>query len=153
MGKHAGEIRRRRDGREPGVLRSLLSLLFLATGVLIGLGALGHSFMGRLEVDAELAKFPIAFDVYSMLYVVWHFVGGCMVLFGLTIVWAFFRWRRGNTSFLPMTGLIGALYFCTGFGGFLYRHYDPFMLVFLVEGTVLLLCSGALGKSPRTHVG
>jgi hypothetical protein len=49
----------------------------------------------------KLAKFPIAFDVYSMLYVVWYFVGGCMALFGITIVWAWFRLRRGDTGLSP----------------------------------------------------
>lgn len=88
-----------------------------------------------------------------MLYVVWYFVGGCMALFGITNVWAWFRWRRGDTCFLPLTGLIGALYFCTGVGGFVYRHRDPFMLVFLVQGAVLLLCSVVLGKSPRALAG
>ena len=88
-----------------------------------------------------------------MLDVVWYFVGGCMALFGITNVWAWFRWRRGDTCFLPLTGLIGALYFCTGVGGFVYRHRDPFMLVFLVQGAVLLLCSVVLGKSPRALAG
>jgi CHASE2 domain-containing sensor protein len=121
-------------------------------GALIALGAFGHSFMGRLEVDQELGKFPIAFDVDSMLYVTWYFVGGCMALFGLTIVWAWWRLRRGETTLLGVTGLIGALYVATGLGGFLYRHRDPFMLMFLLEGALLLLCSTVLHKRTPLHV-
>jgi hypothetical protein len=119
-------------------MRKLLSALFLLVGVLIGLGGLGHSFMGRLAVDAELGKFPIAPDVATMLYVVWYFVGGCMVLFGFTIVWAWYRQGLGEVSLLLVTALIGILYLAVGVGGFFYRRHDPFMLMFVLEGAVVL---------------
>ncbi len=45
-------------------------VLFLTVGVFIGLGAVGHSFTGRLAVDAQLAKFPIASNLRTMLCVV-----------------------------------------------------------------------------------
>jgi hypothetical protein len=130
-------------------MKASLSVLFLATGLFIGLGALGHSFVGRLVVDAELAKFPIAFDVYSMLYVVWYFVGGCMALFGIITIWAWFRWRGGDTNLLVVTGLIGTLYFFNGAAGFFYRHHDPFMLLFLVQGAILVVCSAYFTKHPK----
>jgi hypothetical protein len=129
-------------------VKTLLSIVLVAMGVLIGLGGLAHSFMGRLAVDAELSKFPIAFDVDSMLYVVWYFVGGCMVLFGVIILWAWFRWRKGDPTLLQVTVLIGVLYFATGLGGFFYRHSDPFMLVFLIQGLLLVTCSVVLSASP-----
>jgi hypothetical protein len=127
-------------------MRKLLSALFLLVGVLIGLGGLAHSFMGRLAVDAELGKFRIAPDVATMLYVVWYFVGGCMLLFGFTIVWAWYRRGSGDVSLLLVTALIGILYFAVGVGGFLYRHRDPFMLMFLFQGAVVLGASLALRR-------
>jgi hypothetical protein len=130
-------------------MKRLLSIVLSLMGALIGLGGFAHSFMGRLAVDAELSKFPIAFDVDSMRYVVWYFVGGCMALFGAIILWAWFRRRNGDSTLLPVAGLIGLLYVATGVGGFFYRHHDPFMLMFLVEGALLVVCSVGLTAVPR----
>jgi hypothetical protein len=128
-------------------------VLFLTVGVLIGLGAFGHSFMGRLAVDAELGKFAIAPAVATMLYVVWYFVGGCMALFAFTAVWASYRQRKGDVSLLFITALIGVLYFATGLGGFLCRRGDPFMLVFVTEGALLVAASFVLSRRAATPVG
>ncbi len=127
-------------------MRRAASVVFLLVGATIGLGAFGHSFMGRLVVDGELDKFPIARDVYTMLYVVWYFVGGCMLLFAVVIALAWFRQKRGQPSLLLVTALIGTLYLGTGVGGMVYRHGDPFMSVFILEGALLLVCSLLLGK-------
>lgn len=128
-------------------MRWLASVAFLTIGILNGLGAVGHSFMGRLAVDAELAKFPVASNVLTMLYAVWYFVGGCMALFACTILWAWFRLRRGERGLLFATALIGILYMATGVGGFAYRHGDPFFLVFIVEGSLLTVSSLVLSGS------
>ena len=113
-------------------MKSLTSAVFLLAPSL-ALGAFGHSFMGRLPVDAELDKFPVARDVYSMLYVTGYFVGGCMLVFGMTIVVAWFRLRRGDSTLLLITLFIGMLYLAVGIGGMVYRHGDPFVSVFIVE--------------------
>jgi hypothetical protein len=133
-------------------MRKLLSVLLLVVGVLIGLGALGHSFLGRLPVDAELGKFPIAPDVGTMLYVTWYFIGGCFALFGFTIVVAWYRLRKGEVTLLFVTALIGILFLATGVGGFLYRRGDPFMLVFVVEGALVLWASLVLRSRGQASV-
>jgi hypothetical protein len=136
-------------------MRRLASTLLLVVAVVIGLGAFGHSFMGRLHVDAELAKFPVDPNVYTMLYVVWYFLGGCMALFALAILWASFRLRSGERSPLFITALIGFLYFAVGVGGFIYRHGDPFQLLFVTLGALLLLAtfiwSRSSGAPPPPH--
>ncbi len=128
-------------------MRRVASVVLLLVGVVIGLGAFGPSFMGRLVVDGELDKFPIAGDVYSMLYVVWYFVGGCMLLFALIIALAWFGQRSGEASLLLVTALIGGLYLCAGVGGMVYRHGDLFMPAFILEGALLLVCSLVLGRA------
>jgi hypothetical protein len=102
--------------------------------------------MGRLHLDAELAKLPIAPNVYTMINVVWYFVGGCMALFGLAIVWAWFHLRRDERSPLFITALIGVLSFVTGVGGFIYRHGDLFQLLFVTLGALLLLSTFVLSR-------
>jgi hypothetical protein len=127
-------------------MRRLASVLLVTVGALIGLGAFGHSFMGRLAVDAELGKFPVDPNVGTMLYVVWYFVGCCMALFGGIILWAWVRLRTGDPALLPITALIGLLYFAIGAGGFIFRRGDPFMLVFLVQGATLASASLYLNR-------
>ncbi len=126
--------------------RRIASVALLVMGVLITLGAYGHGFMGRRHVDVELDKFAIAPNVYTMLYVVWYFVSGCMLLFGLTVIAAWVQQRKGKLALLPVTGLIGILYFLTGVGGMFYRNGDPFMATFIVEGGVLAAASAALAR-------
>lgn len=126
------------------------SAALLVVGVLITLGAYGHGFMGRKNIDVELDKFAIAPNVYTMLYVVWYFVSGCMLVFGLTVVAAWAQQRKGRTALLPVAGMIGALYLATGVGGMIYRNGDPFMAVFIVEGGTLLCAALVLRRRTGT---
>ena len=45
--------------------------------------AFGHGSQAR-HLHAALDQFPINADVRSMIYVVWYFVSGCMLVFGVT---------------------------------------------------------------------
>jgi hypothetical protein len=132
--------------------RKIASAVFLVLGVMIVLGAYGHGFMGRRNIDAELDKFAIATGIYTMLYVVWYFVSGCMLLFGITIIVSWFRLRRGQRDTLLVVYMIGALYFATGVGGMIYRHGDRFMSVFIIEGALLLASSYVLHKPAGVDV-
>jgi hypothetical protein len=125
------------------MLRRLSSYVFLVVGIVIGLGAFGHGNAVR-KVHAAIDRFPIDSDVSSMLYVVWYFVSGCMLVFGATIVWTWFRLRAGDGSSLPAVRLIGALYVAIGAGGMVYRHGDPFMGFFILLGGLLLASSWGL---------
>ena len=128
--------------------RRIASTALLIVGVLIALGAYGHGFLGRKHIDVELAKFPIASNVYTMLYVVWYFTSACFLLFGLIAIAAWREERRGRTALLPVVGTIGVLFLATGIGGMIYRNGDPFMATFIVEGGVLLLAALALAPRP-----
>jgi hypothetical protein len=134
--------------------RKVFSATFLLIGVLIGLGAYGHGFVGRGTIDAELDKFQIGRDVYTMLYVVWYFVSGCMALFGLTILWAWARLRRGDPSLLFVAYLIGVLYLASGVGGMIYMQGDPFgiMTLFILEGALLLISTFVLSRTTPPSV-
>lgn len=128
-------------------MRRAASALFLFLGVFIASGAYGHGFVGRLNIDRELDKFPIASDTYTMLYVVWYFVSGCMLTFGLTIIWAWVKLRRGDRGLLPAVYLIALLYMADGIGGMIYRHGDPFMGMFLGIGALLLASAQLLDRT------
>ena len=139
------------------MLRRLSSYVFLIVGILIGLGAFGHGNAVK-NVHAAIDRFPIDPNVSTMLYVVWYFVSGCMLLFGVTIVWSWFRSRAGDLGSLRVPLLIGALYVAVGVGGMIYRHGDPFMATFIVLGGLLLAStlavrSGVASSSTRSAAG
>jgi hypothetical protein len=62
--------------------RKIFSWIFLLTGIVIGLGAFGHDSNTRHLTD-EFAKFP-ALDgrLVAIVFAVWHFCSGCMLVFG-----------------------------------------------------------------------
>ncbi|HEY0709851.1 MAG TPA: hypothetical protein VGG33_23765 [Polyangia bacterium] len=135
---------------KPTTLEKFASSALLVLGILLALGAYGHGFVGRLPIDAELAKHAIERDTFQMLYVVWHFVTGAMLLCGGALVWAWFRVRRGDRQPLFVVTLVGALYLAVGVGGIVYRNGDPFMMVFIIEGALVLLSAWAL-RAPRVE--
>jgi hypothetical protein len=118
-------------------IRMLASVLFLVDSIIIGLGAFGHGLQAH-RVHEVLDPFPIERDIGSMIYVVWYFVSGCMLTFGLTLVWVWQRLRSGDTRPWFAALLIGVLYIGIGAFGLVYRHGDPFMGFFVVLGAVLL---------------
>jgi hypothetical protein len=131
-------------------LRALLSTIYVATAVLMIAGAYGHGFLGRKVIDAELARYPIDEGVYTMLYVVWYFVSGCMLLFGIAAIWAWLQARRGEFRPMFVVYLIAVLYVASGLGGLIYRHGDPFHYVFIVLGALLGLCGYAFAREAST---
>jgi hypothetical protein len=127
------------------MIRKIASYAFLIVGIVIGLGAFGHGHAVR-HVHGAIDGFPIDPDVSAMLYVVWYFVSGCMLVFGATIVWTWFRLRTGEPAPLFVVYLIGTLYTAIGIGGMIYRNGDSFMGLFVALGGVLLASSFVLKK-------
>lgn len=132
------------------MLRKFASVLLAITGLLIGLGAFGHSFMGRKALDAGLASLPIDAHTDKLIYLVWYFCGGCMLVFGMLVIWAAWRAWSGGKHALYASGLIGVFYLLTGLLALDYMR-EPFWGVFVGLGALATLCSalGALRTSSR----
>lgn len=126
--------------------RRLASIVFLFDSLLIGLGAFGHALQAP-HLHAAIDQFPIEPDMHSMLYVVWYFVSGCMLTFGVTLIWVWHRVRRGDRPPMIVANVIGLLYVGIGAFGLVYRHGDVFMAFFLALGAVLIV-SGFLLMPP-----
>jgi hypothetical protein len=129
-------------------MRKLFYWLFLIVGIVIGLGAVGHTLAAR-HVHEALDQFPVEPHVGGMVYVVWYFVSGCMLVFGATIVWIWFRLRAGDTTPLFVAVLIGLLEVATGIGGLASMHGLTFFWFFVVLGGLLLICAFALRDGVR----
>jgi hypothetical protein len=125
------------------MLKKFASMLFLFDSLIIGLGAFGHGLQGR-HLHATLDQFPIDSDMHSMIFVVWYFVSGCMLAFGVTLLWVWWRLRTGDSRPLFAAIVIGVLYIGIGLFGLVYRAGDPFMAFFVCLGAVLLVSGYAL---------
>ncbi|HEY0702219.1 MAG TPA: hypothetical protein VGD60_05575 [Candidatus Acidoferrales bacterium] len=125
--------------------RKIFSILLLLTGIVVGLGSLGHG-MAAAQVHAAIDGFAVDPGLREMIYVVWYMLSGCMLLFGIAVVWAWASARRGDTKPLFIAKLIGVLYFVAGVAGLIYRHGHPFMWLFVVLGALLLICAAVLSR-------
>ncbi len=130
------------------MLKKLASLIFLLDSLVIGLGAFGHGLQVR-HLHAAIDQFPIDSNVHSMIYVVWYFVSGCMLAFGMTLIWVWWRLRNGDVRPLFAAILIGVLYVGIGAFGLAYRAGDPFMAFFVALGSVLLVSGYTLARGGR----
>jgi len=132
-------------------MRTVASWVFLLDSLIIGLGAFGHGFQAR-HVHEVLDPFPIEPDLQSMIYVVWYFVSGCMLAFGITLVWVWQRLRSGDIRPWFAAALIAMLYVGIGVFGLVYRHGDPFMAFFVVLGALLLASGYVLVRSASVRL-
>jgi len=126
------------------MLRKSASALLALTGLLIGFGAFGHSFLGRKTLDAGLASLPLDAHTDQLIYLVWYFCGGCMLVFGVLVIWSAWQAMRGARSGLLVSGLVGIFYLLTGVLS-LAALREPFWGVFVVLGGLALVLSGLLG--------
>lgn len=120
--------------------RQILTGIYWISGLLIGLGAFGHGFLGVKPVRAALGAVPLPADIREAIWIVWYFVSGCMLVFGGLIIGAWFAARRGRPQALVVPSVIALFYVATGVAAYGYQH-DPFWLVFLVEGALLLVAT------------
>jgi hypothetical protein len=125
--------------------RKIASIVFLLTGIVIGLGAFGHGSHAAQLVDV-LAKSPaIDAGLAAVLIAVWYFASGCMLVFAATVVWTWMRVCHGDHSMFFATDAIGVFYIVTGIASVVYTG-KPFFWVFVVLGGLLLLSSMPLRR-------
>ena len=127
------------------MLRKLLSSALAVTGCLIGLGAFGHSFVGRKALDAGLARVPLDAHTDQLIHLIWYFCGGCMLVFGALVAWSAWQSLRAKPGALVVAGAIGIFYLLTGLLALAYMH-EPFWAVFVVLGGLTLLLAVALSR-------
>ncbi|HKT30998.1 MAG TPA: hypothetical protein VJS89_00730 [Gammaproteobacteria bacterium] len=126
--------------------RKLNAVLLALTGLLIALGAFGHSFLGRKTLDTGLARVALDAHTDKLVYLVWYFCGGCMLVFGLLVIAGACRAWRGENRWLPVAALIGIFYLLVGALSLAYMR-EPFWSVFVILGGLTLIFSFMLRKA------
>ena len=129
--------------------RKILSSALALTGLLICLGAFGHSFLGRRALDIGLARTALDAHTEKLIYLVWYFTGGCMLVFGLMVIGGAWRAWRGEKRGLSAAGLIGVFYLLTGLLSLAYMK-EAFWSVFVVLGALTLVLSATRAATSRS---
>jgi len=126
--------------------RQILTGIYWISGLWIGLGAFGHGFGGVKPARAALAAVPLPADILQVIWIVWYFVSGCMLVFGGLIIGAWFAARRGRPQAFVVPIVIALFYMVTGIAAYAYQP-NPFWLFFLVLGALLLVSSLGLRRT------
>lgn len=112
-----------------GVLGALLVLLSAPT----------HSLGGWPELQSQLAAIGASADLVQALRIGWHFAGAAMAGFGLVLLHLFLSRARGAQHTLMPAWTIGGLYVLFGVSALVVSGFDPFFLVFIVPGGLIVL--------------
>ena len=118
--------------------RTIASVLYGFAAVTITLGAYGHGFVGVRPVRAAIAASALAPDVVRVIWIVWYFVSGCMLSFGILLFWAWRTLTAGASSRSSAALIIGVFYTVTGIASYLYSGREPFWLLFVTQGVVVI---------------
>ena len=125
--------------------RRLSSLVFLLTAISIALGAFGHGSQWPKHVRPAVVG--LAPDMIRLLALVWYWVSGAMLVFGLLLIWAWRRIGRGDRSLDFLAWLVGTFYCVEGIFGAVYL--GPFFLVFVVQAIALGTSAWVLSREAR----
>lgn len=124
--------------------RQFASALFLLTAITVGLGAFGHGHQWSAHVLPALRGLDP--QILELLKLVWFWVSGAMFTFGVLLVWAWSRLRRGEQQSAVLPAVVGVFYCAEGIYGALYL--GKFFLLFAVQAVLLWITAWLLYKPP-----
>lgn len=117
------------------------SIVGLIAGALMIVSAAAHCLLGWKELKGALGSTQVPAELIQTLGLGWNFGGVAMLAFGCIVVTLFAQRLRGKTVLLMPANVIGATYAIFGAGALLVTRFDPFFLVFVVPGVMLLIAS------------
>lgn len=112
--------------------RQLGAALLITCGVIMALGAVGHSVMTGPRIQSDLAASRLNSELQHLLMAVWHFGGACMVLLGGLVA---FTTRRPALG--PVALAIAFLYVAFGLVAWAWAS-GPFFAIFTALGLGVL---------------
>ncbi len=127
---------------------TIAAVFYWLAALTITLGAYGHGFLGVKGVEGPIAASTLPRDVVGVIWIVWYFVSGCMLAFGVILFWAWPTIRTGSYSRSGAALIVGVFYTITGAASYLYSGREPFWLLFLVQGIIVIGSTLAL-RDPR----
>ncbi len=117
------------------------AIIGLVGGGMQILSSAAHSLLGGPALLKELAPFHVGADLERGVTVGWHFGGACMLAFGVIAVATFARRLRGQPASLLPVLVIACTYLAFAAWALAISRFDPFFLVFVVPGALLLVAA------------
>ena len=122
----------------------IASVIFLLTSISILLGGFGHGSQWMKHVRSVLTGVD---DLnVRLLALIWYWVSGAMVVFGVVLLWTWWRIGRGERNLLFVPGMIAAFYLVEGLYGV--ANLGAFFLVFVAQALLLAGSAWALQNAP-----
>jgi len=136
-------------------MRTIAAAGYWIAAITITLGAFGHGFLGIKPVEAAIAATTLPPDIVRVIWIVWYFASGCMVIFGALLFWAWPAIRIGSSSRSAVAFIVGTFYTVTGIACYVYSGREPFWLLFVTQGVIVigstLVLHGAHGSGTPRH--
>ncbi|HET8946516.1 MAG TPA: hypothetical protein VFQ07_06005 [Candidatus Polarisedimenticolia bacterium] len=112
--------------------------LMLAVALLLLLSSVAHTVLGTSVVRGALAAIAAPADLVETVTLGWLLGSAAQLTFGLIVMAAWQRARRGDGGGLPGASIIAAVYVLFGLGAFLASGFQLFfLLMFVVPGGLL----------------
>lgn len=115
------------------------AMVGMIAGVMLLLSGCAHSLIGWPELRSQMAIALIAFDLTRGMQVAWHFGGMAMLAFGAIVLPIFLSAWKGKAVSIQPSLVIGIGYLVFGAWAMLKVETNPFFLVFLIPGTLLVV--------------
>ena len=131
----------------------LRTIIGIIAGVILVASSAAHSLLGWPRLRGELAAFGAPVDLVTGLAIGWHFAGVAMLAFGCIVLWLFVDLLRGRSVDLGPALLIALVYVGYGIWALVVSGVDPFFLIFIVPGLMLLAASWGTGTRDVTPRG
>lgn len=103
-------------------------------GAFMIVSAAAHGAGGGPQVRAEMAAAGAPADLIAGVTAGWHFGTAAMAAFGIILLVAATRLRRGDRSGMVPALAVAACYLVFGFAAFLLSGFKPFFLMFVATG-------------------
>lgn len=117
-------------------------------GVVAGLVLVGssgaHSLLGWPQLGAQLARTNAPPELVRGLAIGWHCAGASMLAFGVLVLWTFTARRGRAVSRVPAL-VVALLYLLFGVGALAASGMQPFFLIFVVPGLMVLAAAWERG--------
>ncbi|MDF1501642.1 hypothetical protein [Roseisolibacter sp. H3M3-2] len=112
--------------------------LGLAAGVVLLASAAMHSLLGWPGMRGQLVAAGAPADLVAGVRIGWLFGGAMILAFGVLACWAFAERLRGAAPSMRALRVLGAAYAAFGVYALATGGWNPFFLIFVVPGALVL---------------
>jgi hypothetical protein len=123
-------------------------VLAIIAAVILVLSSGAHSLLGWPALRAKLADANVPAELVGGLGMGWHFAGLAMLVLGILVLWMLTESRRSGANVVLPLRIIGGAYELFAIGCFALLGWDPFLLTFLVPGTLLSVAAALMRRRP-----